>query len=157
MKKILLPIDVAGINQKTFEFARDSARQYEATIVLLNVINDTELIETQIGDIHMYDSYYRDITLYNRYYSEERTNILVKIAEQLLQSAADQFEREKIMTIKKVEYGNVASRIIETIEEANCFMVVMPNSNESALKKFFLGSIADKVVHHAKVPVLIVK
>lgn len=157
MKKILLPVDVTGINDKTYEFAKDLAKHYDSVIVLLNVINDTELIETQIGDIHMYDSYYKDITLYNRYYSEERASVLVKIAEQLLQAAADKFEKDKIMTIKKIEYGNVASQIIAAVEENECFMVIMPNSNESSFKKFFLGSITDKVVHHVEVPVLIVK
>jgi len=52
----------------------------------------------------------------------------------------------------KIKYGLYNPAYIPSKDE-----IIMPNKNESAIKSFFLGSNTDKVVHHASIPVLVIK
>jgi len=157
MKTILLPIDVSGISDKTFNIAKEFAEKFEATIVLLNVIKDTEIMESNFSGLHAYHTYYHDITLYNKYYAEERSGLLSKISEQVLSTIASKFANANIKTKQVIEYGTPSDQIINAAEEYDCDLIIMPNKNESAIKSFFLGSNTDKVVHHASIPVLVIK
>jgi nucleotide-binding universal stress UspA family protein len=157
VKKILLPVDVSGLSDKTFETALLFAEKLDAMVILLNVIKESEIVETSFSGIHAYDTYYNDITLYNKYYAEERSGLLYKISDQVLSSVAKKFQKESIRTKTIIEYGHPSDQILAVSEEQACDLIIMPNKNESAIKTFFLGSNTDKVVHHSKIPVLVVK
>lgn len=157
MDKILLPIDVSGISDKTFDIALDFAKKFNATIILLNVIKDAEIMDSNFNGLHAYHTYYHDITLYNKYYAEERAGLLSKISEQILSKVSEQFDKNAVHTQKVIEYGNPSDQIINVAKEYECDLIIIPNKNESTIKSFFLGSNTDKVVHHAQIPVLVVK
>lgn len=51
--------------------------------------------------------------------------------------------------------GNAVSAIIDTAEENEGSLIVMSTHGRSGFKRFFLGSVADKVVRSAGTPVLV--
>jgi nucleotide-binding universal stress UspA family protein len=53
--------------------------------------------------------------------------------------------------------GNPAAEIVRVAEERGVDQIVMGTHGKGALGTFFLGSVAQRVVHLAKVPVLLVK
>jgi nucleotide-binding universal stress UspA family protein len=55
----------------------------------------------------------------------------------------------------KVEIGDAAQRIIETAKRADS--IVMATSGRSGFAHLLIGSVAEKVVRHATVPVLTVR
>jgi nucleotide-binding universal stress UspA family protein len=55
------------------------------------------------------------------------------------------------------EVGHPAESIIRVAEEQKADLIVLGSRGLSAVKSFFLGSVSDRVVHHAHCPVLIVK
>ena len=55
-----------------------------------------------------------------------------------------------------VRRGNVASEILAEIESNNYDLLVMGTHGSSALTRFLLGSVSTKVLHHAKIPMLVV-
>jgi nucleotide-binding universal stress UspA family protein len=53
--------------------------------------------------------------------------------------------------------GNPASEILRIAEDDRIDMIVMGSIGKTGLEKFLMGSVAEKVVHNSKLPVLIVR
>jgi nucleotide-binding universal stress UspA family protein len=55
-----------------------------------------------------------------------------------------------------VAEGANATAIVEKAQEANVDLIVMATHARSGLKRLFLGSVAEDVIRHAGIPVLVV-
>ena len=53
--------------------------------------------------------------------------------------------------------GNPPSEILRIAEDEKIDMIVMGSIGKTGLEKFLMGSVAEKVVHNSKLPVLIVR
>jgi nucleotide-binding universal stress UspA family protein len=53
--------------------------------------------------------------------------------------------------------GDPADRILEFAERENIDLIVMGTLGKTGLERFLLGSVAEKVVRHSKIPVMVVK
>lgn len=56
-----------------------------------------------------------------------------------------------------VEIGQPAQTIVETASKYHCGMIVIGTRGNGAIRSIVVGSVANKVVHLSKVPVLLVK
>ena len=56
-----------------------------------------------------------------------------------------------------IERNVVYEGVIETADAEGCDLIVMGSHGHRGVKALILGSVAQKVLTHAKVPVLIVK
>ncbi|MEO1619521.1 MAG: universal stress protein [Cyanobacteria bacterium J06632_3] len=56
-----------------------------------------------------------------------------------------------------IESGDPAAGIIDYAEQQEMDLVVMPSRGRSGISRFFMGSIAEKVVRFAHCPVLVLK
>ena len=56
-----------------------------------------------------------------------------------------------------LEGNNIASIIIEHGEKNNFDLVVIGSKGKGKLKTSLLGSVSNKVIHHSKTPVYVVK
>lgn len=55
-----------------------------------------------------------------------------------------------------VEVGHVADAILKIVDDLACDTIVMATHGRSAIKRFFLGSTAERVVRDSPCPVLLV-
>lgn len=53
--------------------------------------------------------------------------------------------------------GSPAQKILEYAEENDIDLIVMGTQGLTGVKKFLIGSVADKVLRHSKVPVMIIR
>jgi len=53
--------------------------------------------------------------------------------------------------------GDAAHEILEFAKQSNIDMIIMGTLGRGGLDRFLLGSVADKVVRHSKISVLVVK
>jgi nucleotide-binding universal stress UspA family protein len=53
--------------------------------------------------------------------------------------------------------GNPADEIIEFAEQNGVEIIVMGTLGKTGLERFLLGSVAENVVRHSKIPVLVVR
>jgi nucleotide-binding universal stress UspA family protein len=81
----------------------------------------------------------------------------VKIHQEILASAHDQVARAGLKVETVLLDGFVAEEILRYLDDHPVDMLIMGARGLSAGKRFFLGSVSDAVVHHAKVPVLIIR
>jgi nucleotide-binding universal stress UspA family protein len=84
-----------------------------------------------------------------------RTDALKRKAQARLKSAGE----KKGIAFKKiiVTEGSVAKKIIETAEKENADLIIMGRKGQSMLEKILIGSVANHVLRHSAVPVLVTK
>ena len=71
---------------------------------------------------------------------------------------ADALQKAGVDALKiDVLVGDPAHKIVEHAEELGTDYIVIPSHGFSGLKRWFLGSVAERVVRHAKCPVLVLK
>tara|TARA_Y100000588_G_C14180508_1_gene893427 strand:+ start:201 stop:626 length:426 start_codon:yes stop_codon:yes gene_type:complete len=141
MKKILVPVDGMETCQKTFETAISLANSFGSELVVLYV---KPVIDPLSHPSYVALEEHSDIHI------EDIANNIAKKATQKLQG-----EGRKVSTV--IDSGDPASTIIDVASRENCDMIVMCTHGMGAVKRFFLGSVTNKVVHHAEVPVLVVR
>lgn len=138
MKKILLPVD-GSETLCAFDMAKSLAKAYDGEIFILHV------------DEPITPIYWANETL-----TIESANIPhTQNGSLIVEEAAKLFDGFKIEKLSR--FGDPSSVIIEVSEEKECDVIVMCTHGRSAIKKFLLGSVTDKVAHHATKPVLIVR
>ena len=82
---------------------------------------------------------------------------LREAGEEMMQPAHELLERAKIAHACHVEIGDAADTIAKFALTYHCEMIVMATRGLNAGAGLLLGSVATKVVHLAKVPVLLVR
>ena len=74
-----------------------------------------------------------------------------------LEPATRKLEEAGISHDAHVEIGQPAQAIVETASKYHCGMIVVGTRGNGAIRSIVVGSVANKVVHLSKVPVLLVK
>jgi len=138
MKKILLPVD-GSESSGSYNMAKSLAEKFDATILILHV-------DEPITPIYWAND---TLTL------ENPTVTCTNNGSPIVDEASKYFEGFKVE--KLCRFGDASSVIIEVSEEEDCDIIIMCTHGMSAIKRFLLGSVTNKVAHHATKPVLIVR
>lgn len=141
MKKILLPVDGSRTCVLSLEYAKQIAEKFDSEIVLVNVQNISTVVTWGV------DSLYTKDNVFDPH----------KMAEEIIKDAAKTFEGTGIKVILKSAIGDPAVQILKLAESEDCDVIIMCTHGMSATKRFLLGSVTNKVVHHAHIPVLVVR
>lgn len=129
LSKILVPVDGSESAEKALEYAVKLAEKHKAKVTLLNV-----------GESKLFGF---------------KPEVVREFGERVLSDAAAKVEGLKLKT--QLEFGHPAETIIEVAEKGNYDLIVVGSRGLSGVKRFFLGSVSDDVIHHAKSSVLIVR
>ncbi len=54
-------------------------------------------------------------------------------------------------------FGNIHQKVLRTIEDINCDLIVMASHKPDAVREFLVGSNADRIVRRSPVSVLVVR
>lgn len=74
-----------------------------------------------------------------------------------LEKAAALAKKEKVSVITHPREGDPADAILDIAEESNADLIVVGNKGMTGAKRFLLGSVPNKVSHHAPCSVMIVQ
>ena len=85
-------------------------------------------------------------------YVEDRDKKGIEATERIMDLA----NKAGIPFEAKIIEGNPANEILKFAEAAKMDIIVIGSIGVTGLKKFLIGSVAEKVVHNSKVPVMIV-
>lgn len=143
-KQILVPLDGSDLAEGAIPHAEELAKALGARVTLLSVIEPVE-VYSQPGVVGPVVSVSMDME------DEVRnvTEYLDKIADKLRQGGTD--------VIRVVREGDAASQICEYAHLNRVDMIVMSTHGRSGIQRLVYGSVAEHVLHHAKVPVLLVR
>jgi nucleotide-binding universal stress UspA family protein len=142
-KKILVPTDGSSLAANAARSAAALAKSQSAQVVGVYVIDPFPYIG--IGDASA-------IGL-QAYLAEAKS-----AAGQALEAVAKACEAEGVpFAGDTIERNVVYEGILETADAEGCDLIVMGSHGRQGVKALILGSVAQKILTHAKVPVLVVK
>jgi nucleotide-binding universal stress UspA family protein len=142
-KKILLPLDGSPLSQQAVPYAVELARQFNAQLLLLRVVQPVVVPVVEYG--------------YNRRLVEALHKQMWQDAEAYLQEMQRQPEIASLKVTPLLCEGDVAQSIIDAIEQYDVDTVVMATHGRGGLSRWVLGSVADRIVRGSPVPVLLIR
>jgi nucleotide-binding universal stress UspA family protein len=128
VRRILVPLDGSPKEEQTLQNAVTLARASKAEVLLLHVQEKSHL---------------------------KLKPELKEVGVQILNHASTMFQGVPFEA--KLASGDPAMVIIETAEQKDIDLIVMRGGGLDSLRRVFLGSVSDHVLHHATVPLLLVK
>lgn len=140
MRDLLVAVDGSKPSVKAFELALELAKAFSSTLTILSVapiriVPSANL--TALPVMHKTD---------------------VAIHRDLLENFRQQAKEQGIIHIETALLdGFVAEEILNYLDEHAFDLVLMGARGLSGTARFFLGSVSDAVVRHAKCPVLVVR
>ena len=139
--KILAPVDGSENSMRSLDHAIILSSKLNTTLVILIVLEVPPFV------------YVQSQKLVNSIMME-----LEKEASNLLKSCTSRAKNYGI-TVEAMflEGQNTGSIIIDYVEKNNFDYIVMGSRGQGRFKHAILGSVSHRVLHHSKVPVLIVK
>lgn len=144
-KNILVPTDFSKFSDKALKCALDIAKRYNSRIFLLHVIDGT--IQQFIAD------YCTDTKVAERVVNEG-----VITSNENVQKMIDGFsETKEVKIITDVRKGIPYEEILKNQQEQEIDLIVIASHGRTGLRKFLIGSVAEKVMRGAGCPVLLLK
>lgn len=137
--KILCPVDFNEASMAALDLAVKIAQQNEAIIYLLHVI----VLPLITGE---------ELPVPLKPYEEGSLAELGKIAKERLEGKV----AHKILT-RVIPPGPPATAVIRAEEDLGVDLVVMATHGRTGVSRFFLGSVAERVLRESHCPVLIVR
>ncbi len=138
VKKILWPTDFSGSAQKALPYVNSLTAKYDAEIHVLYVIEDLT--------VHKWYGEFEDDRVSKILEWEEKT------ASKRLKQVCEDYLNGCPLYVKHVAVGDPPTEILKLIDAETIDMVVM--ATRGAAGRFAFGSVAEKVVKHATVPVV---
>lgn len=143
MKRILVPCDFSSPAKEAYKLAVSMAAKSNGEVLLLHVINVPVIYDPGLGGVP-----YADPTLLDDLEAAGIKNFEALQADHGILSVRSSYH---------ITNGDILSSILEYSEEKSIDLIVMGTSGASGLAEIFIGSNTEKVVRHAKVPVLAVR
>ena len=136
--KILVPVDFSEQSLIALEQSYNLAREYNAEITLLHVIEESGALS-------------------NFFSKQQHEDLKKNIQKELDALAADVEKKSKVKVNTLVAKGTIYEKISEVAELINATMIVMGTNGDEGKRKRFIGSNALRVVRESSVPVITIK
>ena len=141
--KILVALDGSEFSLKALEFAIDLAKKYRSQLILVHVVI------RQIYAINPPEAGILAGTAIVRELEAEGKAILARGEETV--------KAQEIPVETRLRQGVPAEELLHAAADEKVDLLVLGSRGLSQVKAFLLGSVSDKVSHHAKCPALIVR
>jgi nucleotide-binding universal stress UspA family protein len=151
MKKVLIALDYDPSAEKIAAIGYDLAKAMNADVVLLHVTAEAAYYAAMDYSPVMGYAGFNGFTSMNL---SEMTNRLKTESVQFLEQSKKHLGDDSIITV--VADGETADTILFTANEQQADIIVLGSHSRSGLDKLLMGSVAEKVLHHTKVPLFIV-
>jgi nucleotide-binding universal stress UspA family protein len=90
-------------------------------------------------------------------YTEEELKVIKEKVADNLAKVAEQIKRPDVTIKTVVSAGNAAEEILKAAEGIKADLIAMSTHGRSGLRRLAFGSVTDKVLHGARIPVLMVR
>ncbi len=143
--KILVPTDFSEYSDKALRQAIDIAKQYQAKVVVLHVVNE------QITQC-VYD-----YCLSAAEVERAEAQLLGAARQNLQKQLAKLPQAQEVELASDVRKGLPAEEILNEEHEKGIDLIVIASLGQTGLGKYLIGGIARNVLKGAKCPVLLTK
>jgi nucleotide-binding universal stress UspA family protein len=134
---ILVPLDGSEYSEKALLQACDLAKNYQANLLLLYVVENS-----------------LSINLLDR---KEYLTILRKFGNKILNKGKEITMNKGIDSEIILKEGNIVNEIIKIAKNKKCNLIIVGNKGLGSTSRFFLGSVSSKLANNSPCSLLIVK
>lgn len=138
-RRILVPIDMSDASEHQLHLAAELAEAYDAELEIIHVVEPVPLMDSFAGALTIGDLGF----------------VMRRESEADIRALADRIDWGDLQWKLIVDEGHAASRILEQARMSNSDLIVVGRQGRSAVERFFMGSVAERVVRHAACPVLV--
>ncbi|HEY41247.1 MAG TPA: universal stress protein [Dehalococcoidia bacterium] len=142
---IMVPLDGSELAECVLPHVEAVAAGCNVTTVTLIMV---------VPPLRMYGGAETRISPEERKHLEEDS---VKIATAYLEEKAQLLKDKGVLAEVKVLLGNVVDQLVDYIDKNGVDLIVIATHGRSGVSRLFLGSVADRLLRHAPVPVLMVR
>jgi len=146
VKRILVPLDGSALAEQALPLAIELASSARAALFLLRVV--IPLVDYAPGLSPFSRSLPRSIQF---------PDVLREQAQQQLATTVNRFAMREVVMTPVVVMGYPAEAIIDEAVRHHVDLIVMATHGYSGLRRWVLGSVADKVLHASTIPLVLVR
>ena len=139
-KRVLLPLDGSALAEQALPHAIAQASHFQAELILLKVVEPF--------------AHARGMSLSDLEQIRQQAHTW---AREYLESLAAGIQEQGVLVQKVTIDGRPHTGIAEYAESNRVDLIVMSTRGQSGLSRWLMGSVADRVVRGATVPVLLVR
>ena len=141
--RILVAVDGSPFAERALAHAVDLSKKYEAKLLIVHVVlrRFYSVTPSEAGVLAT--------TVFVKEMESEGKEIIAK---------SDEFAKKAGVPYEcRLVQGVPADEIVRLAQLEKVDLVVLGSRGLSEVRAFLLGSVSDKIIHHAKCPVLIIK
>ena len=145
--RILIPVDGSPLAEQAIQPAMKLAHQFDCDVVLVRIATS---LAAQLSGFAagLPDAGNLYLAMVQQAHND---------AANYLASLQDTLQYARIKTqFQVVDGGQVAEEILNIAEGQQCDLIVMGTHGRSGVRRWLLGSVAERVLRHASIPVLLV-
>jgi len=151
ISKILIGIDDSKYAQHAAEYGFDIAHKFKASVGVVNIIEPMVIPETGAG----IDPLIGTGTATTMAQDMEILDIQKNNSQNIVDAVIKRFAGETEVT-HFTDYGSTADGIISCGKEFGADLIVIGTHSRSGLDRLLMGSVAEHVIRHSEIPVLVV-
>jgi nucleotide-binding universal stress UspA family protein len=145
-KRILVPMDGSETSLGIIAYATALAREFKSEVIVLHVTEPGYRSPAGAFSGQVFDR------------PDARPKLPANPSvEEMLRFAADRFAEADLKTTLLHVVGDPASTILDYAREHFCDVIAMATHGRSGISRWVLGSVAEKVIRHATMPMLVVR
>lgn len=134
---ILVPLDGSKFSEKALLHACDIAKNYQARLILLYVVEKSV-----------------PINLLDR---KNYLEILRKFGNRVLIKSKETTTLQGVDSKIIMKEGNITNEIVKLAKKEQCNLIIVGSKGLGATARFFLGSVSNKLANNSPCSILIVK
>jgi len=136
-RKMLVPLDGSQLAEVVFPYAKELAGRLDLEIILLHVYSPAE---RESGAMH-------------RAYIDRVTDIIRRQSKEVEGRMGVQPEKKAVQVQGEVAEGYPAEEILRYADKNDVDLILIATHGRSGVRRWAMGSVADKVLRASKVPV----
>ena len=144
----IVPLDESPMAEQALSYVVPIARALGLRVTLVR-------LTPTVADYYRFGGYPYD---YSAPQGTDTSEIVDAAAAEYLKGVAERLRAEAVPSVEeRIVHGSAAAGILDLAQEAPDSMVIMTTHGRSGIGRWVLGSVADRVVRKAGVPVLMIR
>jgi nucleotide-binding universal stress UspA family protein len=164
VNRILVPLDGSDFSAQVLDTVKKTFAPQACEVILYNVAHRPDVITgypprpaAYEVTVPMYENQ-QDIELaHHPIYETQQEDAVIDTVKQTFEPTAQPLRSAGYRVKVEVDFGNAAEAIIERSRVGDVDLVAMTTHGRSGISRLLFGSVAEQVVRHVAVPVLLVR
>lgn len=154
MQRILVPLDGSALAEEVLPYAQDLASRVSGTLFLVRIVPTAQqLTATSFpGVAGMEGVPTMDVNAINKAMTAQ-----VEDARAYLRDKAAALQAQGLRVEWEVRQGTAADEVIKCAQDHHIELIAISSHGRTGLGRLMFGSVADRVIREAGLPVLVIK